>query len=191
MQLLKVSIKNKDVCSQHKHQIKQKFQVKLLRNSTLAKQRPPKVPLHYKEKLENLLEQLCKAGIVREMGIDREMGSKFINPFNIQHKGNTVKLITDARYLNSNTDLGRYSWPLEPFGTLLTILKGNYFKTSDLCSAYNKLPLTEEIKLLVNFIIGPKHYIFERGFYDLGGLPNFFSRIMTIHFAPLIRSKQQ
>ena len=155
------------MCSQHKHKIKQKFQVKLLLNSTLAKQRPSKVLLHYKEKLENLLEHLCKAGIVREMGNDREMGSEFINSFIILHKGNTVKLITDARYSNSNTDLGRYSWPLEPIGTFLTRLKEKYFTTSDLCSAYNKLPLTEEIELLVNFIIGPKQNIFERGFYDL------------------------
>ena len=32
--------------------------------------------------------------------------------------------------------------------------------------------------------------MFERGFYGLCGLPNFFSRIMTIHFAEMIAKKQ-
>ena len=80
--LLRTLTKNKDVYSQHKYdvgKIKQKFHVKLLPNSTLTKQRPSKVPLHYQEKLENFLEQLCKTGIVREMGNDKEMGSEFFN----------------------------------------------------------------------------------------------------------------
>ena len=74
--LLRTLIKNKDVYSQHKYdvgKIKQKFHVKLLPNSTLTKQSPSKVPLHYQEKLENFLEQLCKTGIIREMGNDKEM----------------------------------------------------------------------------------------------------------------------
>ena len=59
-----------------------------------------------------------------------------------------------------------------------------------MCSAYNQVPLTKETKQLVSFVIGSKQYKFERGFYGLCGLPNFFSRIMTIHFAPLKKRKQ-
>ena len=32
--------------------------------------------------------------------------------------------------------------------------------------------------------------MFERGFYGLCGLPSFFSRILTIHFAEMIAKKQ-
>ena len=120
-------VHNKDVYSQHKYdvgKIKQKFNVKLLPNVTLSKQRPSKVPLRYQEKLENLLDQLCKTGIIREMGNENEMGSEFINPITILPKGNTIKLEIDARYLNSITDLSVYSWPLEPIGSRLTKLKG-------------------------------------------------------------------
>ena len=124
------------------------------------------------------------------MGNDKEMGSEFINQIIILPKGNIVKLVIDARYLNSITDLSRYSWPLEPIGSLLTRLKGNYFTTSDFCSAYNQVPLTEETQQLTSFVIGAKQYTFQRGFYGLCGLPNFFSRIMTIHFAPLFKKKQ-
>ena len=57
LQLMKTLTKNKDVHSQHKYdvgKIQQKFLVKLIPNSTLAKQRPSKAPLHYQEKLEIL-----------------------------------------------------------------------------------------------------------------------------------------
>ena len=71
-----------------------------------------------------------------------------------------------------------------------TKLKGNFFTTSDLCSAYIQVSLTEETQQLTNFVIGSKQYTFKRGFYGLCGLPNFFSRIMTIHFAPLMKKNQ-
>ena len=108
LQLMKTLINNKDVYSQQNYdvgKIEKKFHVKLLPNSTLAKQKPSKVPLHYQEKLENLLELLCKSGIIREMGNDKEMGSEFSNPIIILPKGNTVKLVIDAGYLISITDL--------------------------------------------------------------------------------------
>ena len=123
------------------------------------------------------------------MGDDTEMGSSFINPVIIVPKGNIVKLVIDARYLNSITNVSKYSWPLEPIGSLLTRLNGNYFTTSDLCSAYIQVPLTEETQQLTNFVIGSKQNTFQRRFYGLCGLPKFFSRMMTIHFAPLIKSR--
>ena len=83
LDLMKLLARDKDVYSQHKFdvgKIKQKFHVKLLPNSTLTKQRPSRVHLHHQKKLEILIEQICKAGIIREMGDDTEMGSSFINP---------------------------------------------------------------------------------------------------------------
>ena len=44
-------------------------------------------------------------------------------------------------------------------------LEGNFFTTSDLCSAYNQVPLTEKTKQLASFVIGLKRNTFERGFY--------------------------
>ena len=136
-------IQNKDVYSQHKYdvgKIKQKFNLKLLPNVTLSKQRASKVPPHYQGKLEKLLGQLCKTGIIREMGNDKEMGSELINPIINLPKGNRIKLVIYARYLNSTTDFSRFSWPLEPIGSLLTKLKSNYLTTRGLCSAYNQVP---------------------------------------------------
>ena len=56
--------------------------------------------------------------------------------------------------------------------------------------AYHLVPLSYETQKLTSFIIGGRQYNFTRGFYGLCGLPNFFSRLMTIDFDPLIRKKQ-
>ena len=83
----------------------QRFHVKLKPNVELKQQRPSKISLHLKEKLEKLLTQLKDADIIREIGDDDEMGSLFVNPIILMPKNDYVKLVTDARYLNSVTDL--------------------------------------------------------------------------------------
>ena len=96
----------------------------------------------------------------------------------------------DARYLNSVTDLTNCSWPLEPVQMIMTRVNGKFFSKSRLSSEYRQVPLSFETQKLTNFIIGGREYTLTRGFYGLCGLPNFFSRLMTIHFDPLIRKKQ-
>ena len=170
--------------------ITQDFHIKLKKDAELQKQRPSKVPLHYRDRLEILLNELQRARIIREIGSDVERGSFFTNPIIILPKGDIVKLVIDARYLNSITDLSNYSWPLEPIQMLLTKLDGAYYTTSDLASAHNQVPLSEDTKKLTSFVVGGKHYMFEPGLYGLGGLPKFFSRIMRIHFSEMIAKKQ-
>ena len=63
---------------------------------------------------------------------------------------------------------------------LLTRLDGVYCTTSDLASAFYQVPLTEDTKKLTSFVVGGKQNMFEREFYGLCGLPNVFSRMMTI-----------
>ena len=148
------------------------------------------MPLHLKDKLEKLLTQLKDADIIRKMGDDDEMGSLFVNPIILMPKNDYVKLVIGARYLNSVTDLTSYSWPLEPVQMIMTRANGKFFSVSDLSFAYHQVPLCSETQKLTSFIIGGRQKTFTRGFYGLCGLPNFFSRLMTIHFDPLIRKKQ-
>ena len=183
----------RDVYSQHKFDLgktRQKFHVTLKPNVELKRQRPSKVPLHLKEKLEKLLEQLKDADIIREMGVDDKMGSLFVNPNILMPKNDYVKLVIDARYLNSVTDLTNYSWPLEPVQIIMTRVNAKVFSVSDLSCAYHQVPLSSETQKLTGFIIGGKQYTYTRGFYGLCGLPNFFNRLMTIHFDPRIRKTQ-
>ena len=191
--LIDMLVDARDVYSQHKFDVgktRQKSHVTLKPNVELKRQRPSKVPLHLKEKLEKLLTQLKDADIIREMGDDDEMGSLFVNPIILMPKNDYVKLVIDARYLNSVTDLTNYSWPLEPVQMIMTRVNGKVFSVSDLSCAYHQVPLSTETQKLTSFIIGGKQYTYTRGFYGLCGLPNFFSRLMTIHFDPLIRKKQ-
>ena len=156
----------------------------------LQRQRASKVPLHLKDNLEKLLTQLKDADIFREMGDDDETGSLFVNPIILMPKNDYVKLVIDARYLNSVTDLTNYSWPLEPVQMIMTRVNRRFFSVSDLSCAYHQVPPSYETQKLTSFIISGRQYTFTRGFYGLFGLPNFFSRLMTIHFDPLIRKKQ-
>ena len=105
-------------------------------------------------------------------------------------KNDYFKLVIDARYLNSVTDLTNYSWPLEPVQMNMTRVNGKFFSVSNLYCANNQVPLSCETQKLTSFIIGGRQYTFTRGFYGLCCLLIFFSRLMTIHFDPLIRKKQ-
>ena len=120
----------------------------------LKRQRASKVLPHLKDNLEELLTQLKDAGIFREMGNVVEMGSLFVNPKILIPKIDYVKLVLDARYLNSATDLTKYSWPLEPVQMNMTRVNGKFFSVSDLSCAYHQVPLSSETQKWTSFIIG-------------------------------------
>ena len=88
------------------------------------------------------------------------------------------------------TDLTNYCWPLESVQMTMTTVSGKVFLVNDLSCAYHQVPLSPETQKLTSFIIGGNQYTYTRGCYDLCGLPNFCSRLMTIHFDPLIKKKQ-
>ena len=191
--LIYMLIDSRDVYSQHNFKVgktPQKIHIKLKPNVELKMQRRSKVSLHVDEKLEKLLTQLKGAGIIQEMGHDEEMGSLFVNPIIFMPKSDYVKLVIDARFLNFVTDLTNYSWPLEPAEMIVTRVNGNFFPVKDLSCAYHQVPLSPETQILTSFVIGGRQYTYTRGFYALCGLPNFFSRLMTIHFEPLMKKKQ-
>ena len=121
--LIVMLVDARDVYCQHKFDVgktRQKLHVTLKPKVELKRQRPSKIPLHLKEKLENLLTQLKDADIIREMGDDDEMGSLFFNPITLKPINDYVNLVFNARYLNSVTDLTNYSSPLEPVQMIMT-----------------------------------------------------------------------
>ena len=172
----------RDVSSQHKFdvdKIRQKFHVTLKPTAELKRQQPGKIPLRLKKKLEKLLIQLKDADIIREMGNEDKMGPLFVNPTILMPKNDHVKLVIDARYFSSVTDLTNYSWPLEPVQMIMTGVNCKVFSVSDFSCGYHQVPLSPETQNLTSFLIGGKQYTHTRGAYGLCELPNFFSRIMT------------
>ena len=186
-------IDSKYVYSLHKFDVgktRQKVHVTLKPNVELKRQRASKVLLHLNDKLEKLLTHFKDADIIQEMGDDDVMASLFVSPIILMPKNYDVELVIDALYLNSVTDLTNYSWPLETVQMIMTRVNGKFFLVSDLSCAYHQVPLSFKTQKLANFIVGGRQYTFTREFYGLCGLPNFFSRLLTILFDPLIKKKQ-
>ena len=174
--LINIIIDSRDVYSQHNFddgKTRPKFHVTLKPNVELKKQRSTKLEQHLKRKLEKPLTQLKDADIIRKKGDNDEMGSLFVNPIILMPKSDFVKLVKDARFLNSVTDLTNYSWPLEPVQMMMTRVNGNFLSVSDLSCAYHQVPLGSEAQKLTSFIIGGRQYTYTKGFYGLCGLPNF------------------
>ena len=192
-ELIEIILQDNDVYSHHKYDIrrtKHKFHLPLKKDATFKKQRPSKIPIHLRDKLEKLMDELIQAGIIRELNENDDMNSWFANPVIILPKKDNVKLVIDARYLNSITDTSNSSWPLEPLNVLMTRITGNIFTSSDLSSAYNQVTLTEDTQKVTSFIVRGRQYTYQVGFYGLEPLPSFFSKLMRFAFVPLIKRKQ-
>ena len=154
--LIVVLVDARDVYSHHKFDVdktRPKFHVTL---KPKIEPKPSRVPLHLKEKLEKLLIQLKDADIFREMGDDDQMGSLVVNPIILMPKNDYVKLVIDARYLNSVRGLTNYSWPLNHVQMIMTRVNGKVFSVIDLSCAFHQVPLSPETQNLISFIIGGK-----------------------------------
>ena len=142
--LIDMLVDSKDVYFLHKFDVgktRQIFHVTLKPNVELKRQRASKVSLHLKDKPEKLLTQLKDVDIIREIGDDDDVGSFFVNPIILMPKNDYVKIVIDARYLNSLIDLTNYSWPLEPVQMIMTRVNGKFFSVSNLSCAYHQVPL--------------------------------------------------
>ena len=153
-------------------------------------QRPFKVPIHYRDKLNVLLKELEKYNIIKQIGSSPQdkpvYGTTFLNPVIIIPKGDTLKCVLDARHLNSNTEQSDKSWPIEPLAPQLARANKKYKSAIDLMYAYAHTPLDEDTIKLTSFSSGDKRFAFIRGFYGLKGLPNFFTKQMSTFSKTLI-----
>ena len=71
-----------------------------------------------------------------------------MNPLIFIPKGDAIKVVLDARHLNSNTNQELESWPIEPLAPQLARANKKYKSTIDLMYAYAHTPLDEKtIKL--------------------------------------------
>ena len=166
------------------------FRIRLEPNAQLMTQRPSKVPIHYRDKLNVLLKELEKYNIIKQIGSSPQdkpvYGTTYLNPLVIIPKGDTIKCVLDARHLNSNTEKSDESWPIEPLAPQLARANKKYKSAIDLMYAYAHTPLDEDTIKLTSFSSGDKLFAFIRGFYGLKGLPNFFTKQMSTFFKTLI-----
>ena len=114
-------------------------------DAVFKKQRASKVPIHLQDKVNRLLDILEQYEIISPVNKEEQpKGNTFINPVIILVKGESLKNVLDARYLNSLIDETKCNWPIEPIQVILTKINGKYFTTADMKNAYNQMPLDEQ-----------------------------------------------
>ena len=180
--LCNLLLKNRTCYATHKNdvgKIATAFRIRLKPNAQLLTQRPSKVPILYREKLNNLLKELEKHNIIKQIVSSPQdkpgYGTTYLNPLIIIiPKGDSIKCVLDARHLNSNTEQSDESWPIEPLAPQLARANKKYKCAIDLMYAYAYTPLDEETIKLTSFSSGDKLFAFIRGFYGLEGLPIFY-----------------
>ena len=106
------------------------FRIRIKDNCKLQTQRPSKVPIHYRDRLNKLLLELKKYNIRKQIGSTSDekhtIGTTFLNPLIIIPKGDAIKVVFDARHLNSNTNQELESWPIEPLAPQLARANKRY-----------------------------------------------------------------
>ena len=160
-------VNNKDCYAKHKNDvglISTPFRIRLKEDCQLKTQRPTKTPFHYREKLNKLLVELEKHNIIKQIGSTPEekqnIGTTFLNPLIIIPKGDTIKIVLDARHLNSCTNQTFESWPIEPLAPQLARANKKYKSAIDLMYAYVHVPLDKETINLTSFSSGDKFICF-------------------------------
>ena len=190
--LCNLLLKNKTCYATHKNdvgKIATPFRIRLKPNAQLITQRPSKVPIHYRDKLNTLPKELEIHNFIKQISSapqDKPVyGTTHLNPLIIIPKGDSIKCVLDARHLNSNTEQSDESWPIEPLAPQLARANKKYKCAIDLMYAYAHTFLDEETIKLTSFSSGDKLFAFIRGFYGLKGLPNFFTKQMSTFFRTL------
>ena len=166
------------------------FRFRLKPNAQHIAQRPSKVPIHYRDKLNALHRELEKYNFIQQIGSSPQdkpvYGTTYLNPLIIIPKSDTIKCVLHARHLNSITEQSDESWPIEPLAPQSARANKKYKSAIDLMYAYAHSPLDEDTIKLTGFSSGDKVFAFIRGFYGLKGLPNFFTKQMPTFFKTLI-----
>ena len=138
---------------------KVKLNLPIKKDANFKKQRISKVPIHLRERIQKLLDVLKKYDIVSPVNKEQlSTGNTFTNPVIIIRKGESLKIVLDARYFNSMIDESKCNWTIEPVDVALTRINGTLFTTADLNSAYNQIPLDEESMRYTHFTIGNEQY---------------------------------
>ena len=167
---------------------KVKLNLPMKKDAIFKKQRISKVPIHLRERIQKLLDIFKKHDIIAPVNKEQlSTGNTFTNPVIILRKGESLKIVLDARYLNSMIDESKCNWPIEPVDVALTRINGTIFTTADLNSAYNQIPLDEESMRYTHFTVGNEQYCFKRFFYGISIGPAAFASILTHFLYPLIR----
>ena len=93
--------------------------------ATYKKQRATRIPHQLQAKVQHLLDIITHFDIIAPVNTDSlTTGNTFIIPVIIFEKGESLKIVLDARQLNTMIDETKCSWPIEPIQIILTRIGG-------------------------------------------------------------------
>ena len=111
VQLCNILVNNQNRHAKHKNdegKISTPFRLRVKDNCKLQTQRPSNVPIHYRDRLNKLSVELEKYIIIKEIGSTPDekhtIGTTFLTLLLTIPKGDAIKVVLDARHLNSNTN---------------------------------------------------------------------------------------
>ena len=146
---------------------KVKLNLPMKKDAIFKKQRISKVPIHLRERIQKILDVFKKYDIITPVNKEQlSTGNTFTNPVTILRKGESLKIVLDARYLNSMIDESKCNWPIELVDVALTRINGTIFTTVDLNSAYNQIPLDEQSMRYTHFTIAMNNIAFNDYFME-------------------------
>ena len=164
----------------HVGKIKVELNLPLKANAIFKKQRATRIPLQLQDRLQHLLDILTHLDIIAP-----------VSPVIILKKAESLKIVLDARQLNTMIDETKFSWPIEPIQVILTRIKGPIFSIADMNSAYNQMSLDKPSQRLTNFVSAGQQYCFKPLFYGISIGPAAFSSFMSSILKQLIRKKNK
>ena len=123
-------------------------------DAVFKKQRASKVAIHLHDKVNRLLDILEQYEVGSPVNKEEQpKGNTFINPVIFLAKKESLKVVLDARYLNSLIDESKCNWPIEPIQVILTKTNGKYYTIADMNSASNQMALDDQSRRLTQFVI--------------------------------------
>ena len=115
-------------------------------DAVFKKQKTSKVPIHLHDKVNRLLDILEQYKIISPVNKEEQpKGNTFINPVIILAKGESLKIVLDARYLNLLKDESKCNWPIEPIQVILTKINGKYFTTENTLLKKNAITYLDDV----------------------------------------------
>ncbi|KAL0271402.1 UNVERIFIED_CONTAM: hypothetical protein PYX00_008504 [Menopon gallinae] len=143
-----------------------------LTNQEPINQKPYRVPYAEREKVNEIVNELLEAKIIRES--TSPYGSPSLL---VAKKDGSKRLCVDYRRLNAITKKERIPMPV--IDELLDQLAGSkWFSTLDFMSGYYQIPIEEEAKEFTAFVTTEGKYEFNRMPFGLVNAPTVFSKLM-------------